>query len=146
MKRQLYQHLASRVQAMENCAESGNSEWFGRHRAAIEGLVKEHMPSGSGFDNGTVLNVGTGKNCSKPNRLVFSTSFHHMNESGMYDGWTEHDVIVTPDLAHDFSLSITGRDRQQIKDHIADTFYTALRLEIDDADARHMALWDKVGA
>lgn len=128
MNRKLYQHLASRVQAMENCRMAGNSEWLDRHRAVIDRMVGSYMPRGSGFDAGTVLHIGK----SSANKLVFSTAYHHMHESGMYDGWSEHIVIVTPDLASGFNLKVTGRDRNDIKDYIGEAFHYALSLDFSD--------------
>jgi len=118
----LYQQLAVLVQARLNCIETKNTEWLDRHEASIDELVKTYMPTGSGFDSGTMLDLGV----SGPDRLVFRTSFHHMNENGYYDGWSEHDIIVTASLAFGFNLRITGQDRDQIKDYIADCFSTSL--------------------
>jgi hypothetical protein len=122
--RPLYQALASKVAARKNCMETGKDEWFYRHQADADVLVKEHMPSGGGFDAGTSLDWDK----STADRLVFKTSFHHMNDAGMYDGWTEHAVTVRASLMHGFDVTISGRDRNQIKDYIADTFYQALRV------------------
>ncbi|MCB1865144.1 MAG: hypothetical protein KDG50_06910 [Chromatiales bacterium] len=126
MKKKLYRAIASRIAAQANCLERGNSEWHAKHGAVIAELIRDHSPSGSGFDAGTQLD-----NKSTPERLVFKTSFHHMNDGGYYDGWTEHSVIVTPSLVFGFNLRITGRDRNAIKDYIADCFNTALRKEVD---------------
>ena len=73
-------------------------------------------PSGSGFDNGTQL-----VSCTRA-RIVFATAFHHMTENGYYDGWTHHKVTATADLMYGFTLIITGRDKRQIKEYIAETF------------------------
>jgi hypothetical protein len=89
-------------------------------------LVKDYLPSGSGFDAGTTLDEGA----SSPDKLVFDTSFHHMDEHGGYDGWTEHKVIVTPSLAHGCDLRVTGRDRNDIKSYIGETFAHALDTEV----------------
>lgn len=121
----VYQRLASLVQARANCA-NGNNEWFERHTDAAEDLVKEYMPSGSGFDAGTKIDFDK----TTPERLTFTTSFHHMNENGYYDGWTKHNVVVTPSLAFGFNLRVTGRDRNDIKDYIAETFQDALSDEL----------------
>ncbi len=128
MKRRVYQRIASALQAMQNCKVSGNSEWLERHRETVLYLVTNYMPSGSGVDNGVHFDF----TMSHPNRLAFDTSYHHMDESGGYDGWTEHSVIVTPDLADGFDLRITGRDRREIKDYLADIFRYALDAEIED--------------
>ena len=127
MTRKLYQRIASAVQAMANCKRTGNDEWFAKHEETIVRLVKEYLPSGSGFDNASAIYVAE----SSPNRLVFATSFHHMDQSGYYDGWTDHMIIVTPDLASGFNLRVTGRDRNETKDYIADMFQHALDQEID---------------
>lgn len=86
---------------------------------AVEKLVKDTAPSGSGIDTGTKINLEK----SSANKLVFEFGFHHMNENGFYDGWTEHTAIVTPSLTSQFDLRITGRNRNDIKDYLHDTFY-----------------------
>src|SRR5215469_16388627 len=96
MARYLYSELSTLIQARKNCQQSNNTEWFDRHSGTIQKLCKQHLPSGSGFDSGTKFDL----DASRADKLVFHTSFHHMNESGMYDGWTEHTVTVTPSLAH----------------------------------------------
>jgi len=86
-----------------------------RWQDKLDAIMKT-APSGSGFDNGTKLESISDK------RIVFTTSFHHMNEHGYYDGWTDHQVIVTADLRADFDIRVTGRNKRQIKEYIADTF------------------------
>lgn len=122
MKRELYQELASRIVAIANCVHSNNQEWQQKHTETARQLVADFMPSGSGVDCGTKLNFDE----SKPDKLVFNFSFHHMNESGMYDGWTEHKAIVTPSLQFGFRIRITGKDRNEIKEYLYDTFNFAL--------------------
>lgn len=119
---QLYCELASLCQARQNCVEKNNDEWERRHAARIESLVKSCMPSGSGFDSGTKIDLVL----SDGERLVFDTSFHHMNDNGMYDGWTDHRVIVSASLLHGFRLSISGRNRNEIKEYIHEMFEIAL--------------------
>ena len=82
----------------------------------------DDLPSGSGWDCGTKLDYEK----SNPDKLVFYGSYHHMNENGMYDGWTEHTIIVTPSLAFGFDVKITGRDRNDIKDYLGEMFQHAL--------------------
>ena len=121
----LYRELASLVRARLNCEISGNKEWFEKHEARIEELVKNYMPSGSGFDCGTKIDLDK----STPEKLVFYTDFHHMNE-GYYDGWTEHRITVRPSLAFGFTLTISGRNRNEIKDYIHQVFDCALNEEV----------------
>ena len=85
------------------------------------------MPSGSGWDCGTKVSED-----SKPDRLVFYGEFHHMDEQGSYDGWTDHSIIVTPSLAHGFKMRITGKDRNEIKDYLHEMFDFALWQEVEE--------------
>jgi hypothetical protein len=71
-----------------------------------------------------------GDQFSTPEKLVFNTAFHHMDEAGGYDGWTEHQVIVTPSLEMGYSIRVTGRDKEEIKEYIAEMFSAALDEEI----------------
>lgn len=123
---EVYQALASRLEAIGNCRLSCNP-WEDRHRDYIEALCKEALPSGSGFDCGSTLLEDE----SQPNRLVIQTSFHHMDDNGSYVGWSEHRVIVTPSLAHGFDLKVTGKNKRGIKDYIAETFHSALSRAAD---------------
>lgn len=119
----LFRVIARRVKAVEQCKKDENQYWKVVHEKEIVRLVKEHMPSGGGFDCGTDFAF----EASNPNRLVFVTSFHHMNEVGMYDGWTEHTVVIKPDLANGYFFArVTGRNKNQIKDYIAECFDSAL--------------------
>lgn len=122
MNRKLYQELASVIDARLNCKYTGNTEWFERHTERLEQLQRDYLPSGSGIDSGTKIDLDH----STGDRIVLTFGFHHMNEAGMYDGWTEHTAIVTASLVHGMQLRITGRDRNGIKDYLHDTFNQAL--------------------
>lgn len=127
MMKPLYQEIASLVKARLNCLESGNHEWKTRHEDRIERLVKGEMPSGSGIDQGTTVDL----HASTDEKLVFLVPFHHMDEHGFYDGWTEHRVIVTGSLWSGFNLRITGRDKNGIKDYLSEVYHDALGQEGD---------------
>lgn len=122
----MYQAIASAIQARINCDKSGNLEWHGRWSDKLDALEQE-LPSGAGFDAGSKILFDK----CKPDRLVFSTSFHHMHESGMYDGWTEHEVWVTPAFVGKLEVVVKGRDRNGIKEYISDVFYAALVEEVN---------------
>jgi hypothetical protein len=87
----------------------------------IEDIVREKFPSGSGFNSGTIFNEAD----SKKNKLIFTTDFHHMDEHGCYDGWTSHHIIVTPDW-HGYNIRVTGRNKNNIKEYISETFCSVL--------------------
>jgi hypothetical protein len=127
VKLPIYTRLACLIQASMNCVKDGDNFWLGKHREAIDAIVKEHGPSGSGLDSGTQIDlaVSTGES------LVFHTAFHHMNEHGTYDGWTKHQITVKPSLQHGVVLKVAGRDRNRIKDHLYGVFYEFLNIEIE---------------
>jgi hypothetical protein len=95
-------------------------EWLDKHQATLEELMAA-APSGSGFDSGTKLD-----DSSTPDKLIFTTEFHHMNQGGFYDGWTSHSIVVKPSFEFGEIIDIKGRDRNQIKDYIADVFQSFL--------------------
>lgn len=132
MNAPLYRHFATALTALSNCIASNNTEWQSRHEATLETLAEE-MPSGSGIDCGTKFDVD--ESLKNPSRLVFTFSFHHMDENGGYDGWTDHKLIVSPSLLSGFDLKITGRDRSGIKEYLHHVFHTALEtVYAHDAD------------
>jgi hypothetical protein len=128
MKRKLYQVIANKVAARIRCIQSENFEWKEKHEDTIEELIKEYLPSGAGFDAGTTIDWDR----STGEVLVFHTSFHHMNEHGSYDGWTEHDVVIKPSLESSFTVKVQGRNRNNIKEYIAQVFDTTLEKEIEE--------------
>lgn len=85
------------------------------------------LPSGSGWDCGTRIDGD-----STPDRPVLFGHFHHMDSNGSYRGWTDHAVIVTPSLAFGIEVKITGRDRNGIKDYLAELFHDALLEDVDE--------------
>jgi len=101
--------------------EAGNPAHVARWNDILDD-IEENLPSGSGFDCGTKID----RERSTSERIILSTSFHHMNDVGMYDGWTEHEIRIVPSLFLGFEIKVGGRDRNQIKEYIADTFYEAM--------------------
>ena len=124
---QLYQWLATTVEHNANCVKANNQRWQDITESRIESAIRNLMPSGSGFDCDTKFDLGA--NRGKP-YLRFATEFHHMNGVGYYDGWTQHVITVKPCLAHGFTMSISGRNRDQIKDYIYEVFDSTLRQEV----------------
>ena len=119
------QRIASAVEARARCARSDNKEWFERWTERLEEMAG-FLPSGSGFDCGTKIDW----DASRHDKVVFHTSFHHMDEGGGYDGWTEHTVTARP--AFDgFVLTVGGRDRNGIKEYIGEMFHNDLSQRIE---------------
>jgi len=121
----IYQEMAKACGAYHRCVKSGNTEWEAKWKALVQERIDDYFPHGSGFDNGTKIDL----EASNDDKLVFTTAFHHMNDGGMYDGWTEHTVTVLPSLGLEFHLKISGRDRNGIKEHISEQFQMALSQE-----------------
>lgn len=102
--------------AMNNCTLSGNHEWAEKWDDYILSEC-EKLPSGSGIDAGITLV----REESEKQKIVFSFSFHHLNEDGYYDGWTDHKLIIKP-VFGGIDLRITGRDRNQVKEYLYQLF------------------------
>lgn|SRR5690606_8853768 len=136
-KAPLYQALAFKLLARETCRKIGNDEWARRHTEEAMQLARQYMPSGSGFDVGTVLDSDK----STPNRLVFHTSYHHMNDGGFYTKWTDHTITVLPSLCHGIGdMKITtgglrGFDKNLWITYAHDVFFDALMAEVDLVEA-----------
>ena len=133
MKKPLYKAIISAVIARSNCEKMGNHEWFERHSERIEKLIKDHMPSGSGIDSGTTIDLDK----CKVNQLVFGSSYHMMDENGFYCGWIDFTVTVTGSLLNDFDLNIKGpfsrfKAADGLSDYLYDVFYWSLRQMIEE--------------
>jgi len=128
----VYQELARKLGAYQWCVKEGNACAV-KHLHDIEATVEEYMPSGSGVDTGTTLNLEK----STPDRLVFDASYHVMNEAGFYVGWIDFQVIVKPSLAFDFDLSIRGQfgKYQDIKEYLYNLYSDALGQEVQKQKA-----------
>jgi hypothetical protein len=124
MTRSIATLLATYIGARSNCTT--NPEWFQKWTDRVSDIM-DHAPSGSGFDNGTEIDLER----SNENKLVFTTDFHHMNSDGYYEGWTSHTVTVTPSFIS-LNIKVSGKNKNNIKDHIHQAFYDFLHLEVAD--------------
>lgn len=59
-------------------------------------------------------------------KIVLTMSYHHMDEGGYYDGWTDHTITITPSF-DGIDIAIGGRNRNDIKDYLHEVYYYALR-------------------
>lgn len=97
------------------------------HEDAIEEYIKE-LPHGSGIDSGIKFDWDK----STLNSLMFTFGFHHMDENGSYDGWTDHQLIITPDLQSGYKIRISGKDRNMIKDYLYDLFFELFYYDVTE--------------
>lgn len=126
MKNKLYKQIASTLNAFHNCQKTGNTEWEEKHKEKLESY-NDNLPHGSGFDSGCKIDIDN----STDNKIIIYTSYHFMNESGMYDGWKDYKITITASLCNDFDLTITGSNRQDIKYYMYETFDYLLREEVE---------------
>jgi hypothetical protein len=108
--------LATKLQARATCEKVNNAEWFAKHTQEIERIMRE-APSGSGIDKGIHLVVGR----SSEKQLVFSFSYHHMNDGGMYTDWTEYIAFVRPAFGG-LNVAVRGENRLGLTDHLHEIF------------------------
>jgi len=119
--------IANAGVAHANCVRSQNLEAVCLWSSVLGKLERNCLPSGSGFDRGTHIHEVT------EDKVVIGTSFHHMDEHGAYDGWTEHIVTVRASFIGGFTLTVGGRDRNGIKEFIAETLDGDLRAEVPES-------------
>jgi hypothetical protein len=120
MTKTLTEAIAATLSARTNCIVN-STVWQDRHEKTIKRL-EQTLPSGAGFDRGTQIDLDR----STSHKIIFNTSFHHMNGDGIYCEWSKHTVIVTPSFLGRFDVRVTGRNVRDIKDYIAETFYQVL--------------------
>ena len=130
MKR--YQAISRAIGAHNRCEQSKNEEWHKRWHDTLIELCKP-LPSGSGFDSGTELSEK-----STPEKLVFETSYHHMNSDGYYVGWTTHEIICTPSFELGIHYRITGRNQNDTKDYIGECFDSILNEDVNEYDGKSL--------
>ena len=153
--RKLYEIIAGKVQHLSTLNDklsnaTGRDDELARLEEIADRVeqdlsnLRDLLPSGSGIDNGTRIDI---RKCwvksDEVVKLTLNTSYHHMNDTGYYDGWTDHVVTIRPTLTSSgFSLAITGRNRNDIKDYLGEVFEGALNepvretIEIQEGDKR----------
>jgi hypothetical protein len=124
----LVQVIASIVEARRNCIKSGNQEWQVKHEETLK-RVQNELPQGSGIDCGTRIDL----DASTADKVVLVADFHHMDQNGSYDGWTEHTITVRPSFINQVEITISGRNRNDIKTYLGEVFHQVLTHTIDQA-------------
>lgn len=93
-------------------------------------LVDKYLPHGSGFDVG--CDIDTTK--SNDQRLVIYSSYHPMDEVGMYIDWIDFQVTVRASFMFQFYVDVKGpfsrRNLMMLKEYITDEFHECLSKEI----------------
>jgi hypothetical protein len=129
MKRKLYQEIASYILAKQNCINSKNEDWEIKHTEYLENYLLNKLSHGSGI-NGKWQYDYTKSNA---NKIILRNTYDAMNENGFYDKYINFTVTVSPSLAFEIDLSITGNfgKYQDIKEYLHEILYSDLVNEID---------------
>lgn len=117
----LVELIAIAAASGERCRVNGNP-YAANHDATLDAIEADFLPSGSGIDNGTKI----ARDASDGARVTLLCSYHHMNENGMYCGWSDYRITARPDFEVGVALTITGRNVNDIKSYLADVFGTCL--------------------
>lgn len=105
--------LANLINAIKTC----KPDWADKHNSTIDEMEKL-LPHGSGIDGICEID----RTNSTKDKIIVNFEYHHMDDGGFYDGWTDHKLILTPSFIGGYDMRITGRDRNQIKDYLYDLF------------------------
>lgn len=128
----VYQILAQKINAMQNCDKANNMEWHEKHRECIEELIKDWFPHGSGID-GDHGEFDYSKCDDK--KLVFYSQYHFMDENGFYDGWYDFKVVVESSLMFGFNVRIViGRRMRNhgVGEYLGDMYHETFHAMLEE--------------
>lgn len=120
--------IASEIERLKRC-QTTNSEHYAPAINSAETRLENLqacLPSGSGIDCGTKIDIDK----SNTNEIVLHCSYHHMNDNGFYDGWTEHKIRIWPTF-DGFDFTISGRNRNDVKEYLEQCYHQTLSDECD---------------
>jgi len=112
------QHIANELLSIEWMEKNRSRERLSKKRGALEQFVRQQGPSGAGIDRGAYLDM----NKSTSTRIVLTCYYHHMNDVGYYDGWTEHTITVKPAFCG-VDVLVGGKNRNDIKGYLGEVFH-----------------------
>jgi hypothetical protein len=125
----VYAEIDSLITAIEHCKATKNETWEDRHRERLREIEQNLLPSGSGFDSGSTVDLER----SNRDRIIINSAFHIMNECGYYDGWIHFEVIVQPTFSG-IDVTVKGPFAKtgvtELKEYIEQVFYHDLTYEI----------------
>ncbi len=122
----VYQYLARNAQRIRSLLVADQVTEAREAEVTLIQWMKSNAPSGSGIDCGTKINF----DASGDTKVVLTTEFHHMNDGGYYDGWTQHTITAVASLRFGFTLKVGGRDRNSIKEYLGDLYHEWLNQEV----------------
>ena len=78
-------------------------EYLDSKNEQMEDLVKNYLPSGSGFDGDISIDEK-----STDEKIIIRVEYHHMDINGFYDGWSTFKVIITASMAYNYCMQVKG--------------------------------------
>jgi hypothetical protein len=108
----LYQKIA-RVASQKNWAK----------RTKELALLKEYLPNGNGSRRQQGLSVILLESTEK--RIVIDTTYWHETGQG-----TVHQIIIKPSFEGEIATRVTGKNVNNVKEYLQDTFREALMSEV----------------
>jgi hypothetical protein len=129
MKMKMYMKLVKTIDAYKRCVANGNEEWELIHKQTIDDIINS-LPHGSGIDGITTVNFDK---CSDK-MIWLNSSYHAMDEYGMYDRWIDFSIVITASLLFGFDLHVYGRfgKYSDAKDWIMDVFGQDFEKEVQE--------------
>lgn len=144
----LAQEIQGAISALLNSHKHGSPSSVHYWEDYLTAIEQEFLPHGSGFDSGCVISPDE----STHDFFVINTSYHHMDENGMYCGWSNHRIKVLPSHIHGIDFKIVSQDHRDpydkrknslksyFMDYLHETFHSILtesrktQKEIDISD------------
>ena len=128
----LIQKIAQTLDALHRCIE------WSRDGRDMGPIIATHyntlrrlqtlLPSSSGIDNGTQILEGV----SSLDDVKLGMEFHHMNADGYYTEWTAHTITCRPSFLGGLRLTISGPNRNGIKDYLHEVYDATLNSPYQD--------------
>lgn len=109
--------IVAACEALRACQASPNHPWTSRWASLLDSIEANLLPSGSGFDNGTKID----REATNARRISLTFDFHHMDENGFYDGWTSHNVTISPTF-RGVEVRVSGSNKSEIRDYASEVF------------------------
>ena len=110
-------YIAKVCVAAKNCEKNNSKDWERRWHAQLDYIEKNILPSGAGLDAGSKIY----RDNTNEAEIFIKTSFHHMDDAGGYDGWTDHLIKVRATFLG-VKIDISGQNLNGIKKYLGDVF------------------------
>lgn len=137
MEKPLYQQIATALDARDRCRERQTAQggdpnakfWFERWEDCLCDIEKKFLPRGSGFNAGcSIFRDDVAEGRSFNSGFAVHTSYLAADDDEI-STYFDFEIIVEPDLIHDFTLSIKCRTEtpSRVLEYVTDVFNETFR-------------------